>query len=327
MSNRSTSFIVTGGAGFIGSNLVEALNARGHTDVLIVDHLNHPLKNDNLLRLRYREFVDKTLFRQRLCAGDIAPVTTVFHLGACSSTTQMDDSYLTDNNVHYTRELCEWSLANEVRFIYASSAATYGDGGLGYSDDPALIRRLVPLNPYGRSKQAFDRWALDHGILDRVVGLKYFNVYGPHEAHKGDMRSVIHKAYQQICDRGDITLFKSHRPDYRHGEQLRDFVYVRDAVNTTLFFHDQPATNGLYNCGTGIARSWLDLAHALFAAMQKPPVIRFVEMPELIRDKYQYYTRADVGRLRSAGYTHPFASIEEGVSDYVRMLLDNAPTR
>ncbi len=318
------SFVVTGGAGFIGSNLVAALNARGHTDIVVVDTLNHPEKEHNLADAVYREFVTKQAFRERFLAGRHPLVDTVFHLGACSSTTEQNAAYLEDNNVLYTRQLCEWCLAHDIRFVYASSAATYGDGALGYVDDHTLIPSLEPLNLYGRSKQSFDLWALQSGAVDRIAGLKYFNVYGPREGHKGDMRSVVNKAYRQILDTGGLQLFRSHHPDYRDGEQLRDFVYVRDAVAVTLFFHDHPDQSGIFNCGTGEARSWLDLGRAVFAAMDREPDITFIDMPSSIRDKYQYYTRADVAKLRATGYNAPFTSIEAGVDDYVRNHL--APT-
>lgn len=321
MESKHGTFIVTGGAGFIGSNLVAALNARGHERITIVDRLDSDVKRRNIADLKYAGYIDKDEFRERVLARTIQPPTTVFHLGACSSTTEMNEAFLADNNFMYTREVCEWCLATGARFIYASSAATYGDGSLGYSDSDEITPRLAPLNPYGRSKQMFDLWALENRVLHSIVGLKYFNVYGPREDHKGDMRSVVNKTYRQVLDTGEITLFKSHRPGYRDGEQLRDFVYVRDAVDVTLFFHDNPATGGIFNCGTGVARTWIDLARALFSAVGKKPVIRFVDMPESIRDKYQYYTQADMSKLRAAGYKAGFTSIEEGVRDYVKTWL------
>ena len=316
--------IVTGGAGFIGSNIVAALNARGIEDVLVVDRLDDPLKEKNLAALRIADYLDKTDFRMQFLAGRIDRPDVVFHLGACSSTTETDAAYLDDNNVLYTQQLCTWCLAGDVRFIYASSAATYGDGAQGYSDDPARIPSLKPLNLYGASKQAFDRWVLDNGLLDRVVGLKYFNVYGPREHHKGPMRSLVNKAYRQILDTGEMMLFQSYRPEYADGEQERDFIYVRDAVDVTLFFEEHRGIGGIYNCGTGTARTWLDLAHALFGAMQREPRIRFVEMPEDIRPNYQYHTQADTARLRAAGYAAPFTPLEEGVRDYVRSDLETS---
>lgn len=314
-------FIVTGGAGFIGNNIVSELNNRGHKDITIVDELDHDEKYANLDSVQYVESLDKAAFRSMLSDGKIAPVDTVFHMGACSSTTETNAEFLTDNNVHYSQELCQWCLDNNVRFIYASSAATYGDGSLGYSDDDTATPALQPLNLYGKSKQDFDIWALQNGLLGRIAGLKYFNVYGPHEDHKGDMRSVVNKAYLQVKETGKLKLFKSYRPEYEDGKQERDFVYVKDAVDVTLFFHDHPEVSGLFNCGTGKARTWLDLASAVFAAMDIEPDIEFIDMPDVIRDRYQYHTQADPAKLRSAGYTEEFTSLEEGVKDYVQNYL------
>jgi ADP-L-glycero-D-manno-heptose 6-epimerase len=221
----------------------------------------------------------------------------------------------------YTRELCEWALEVGARFVYASSAATYGDGSLGYSDSDEVTPHLKPLNPYGQSKQMFDVWAMETGVLEKIAGLKYFNVYGPWEDHKGDMRSLVHKAYGQLKREGRITLFKSYRPEYRDGEQERDFVHVSDAVAVTLFFCDHPEVGGLFNCGTGKERNWIDLANAVFAAAGLPPRIEFIDMPEVIRDKYQYHTCADLAKLRAAGYKAPFLSVEEGVRSYVQEYL------
>jgi len=318
-------YMVTGGAGFIGSNLVAALNARGETDVLVVDHLNHPLKRRNLEGLRYARYLDKRELRAALRGGSLASVETVFHLGACSSTTERDLAYLADNNTAFTRDLCAWALGGGRRFIYASSAATYGGGEQGYSDAPERIPLLRPLNPYGQSKQDFDLLAMREGWLDRIAGLKYFNVFGPHEHHKGEMRSVVHKAHGQIRRTGRLQLFRSHRPDYRDGEQTRDFVYVRDAVAVTLFFHDHPGIAGLFNCGTGRARTWLDLGRAVFAAMGLEPRIEFIDMPPDLREHYQYHTEADLARLRACGCNHAFTSLEAGVRDYVASDLAGHP--
>ena len=314
-------FVVTGGAGFIGSNLIKSLNERGCTDVIVVDHLNDPGKRRNLERIRHSEYLDKADFRALVRGGNAPVVDAVFHLGACSSTTEADESYLTDNNFQYTKDLCEWCLVKGIRFIYASSAATFGDGAQGYSDDDAVTPALRPLNLYGKSKQMFDRWALETGAIKKIAGLKYFNVYGPMEDHKGAMRSMVNKAYAQIRQTGECALFKSYRPEYRDGEQDRDFIYVSDAVAMTLFFYDLPDICGLFNCGTGVARTWLDLARALFAAMDKPPRIRFIEMPDSIREKYQYHTQAEMSKLRRAGYAAPILSIEDGVHRYVREYL------
>ena len=313
------SFIVTGGAGFIGSNLVKQLNESGWTDITIVDHISEKdtAKRRNLDQLKYSEYFDKKEFRGLLNSEKIREVDCVFHLGACSSTTETDEDYLRDNNYQYTKDLCEWSLKHGARFIYASSAATYGDGSFGYSDSDENTLRLLPLNAYGRSKQQFDLWALQSGVSKKIVGLKYFNVYGPGEDHKGDMRSIVNKAYPMILRDKKMKLFKSNRPDFKDGEQRRDFIYVDDAVEATIFFYLHPGINGLFNCGTGEARTWKDLAASIFSSMNLPLQIEWIDMPETIREKYQYHTQADISKLRKAGYASPFISIEEGVRRYV----------
>jgi len=313
-------YIVTGGAGFIGSNLVEALNKRGEEDILVVDELGQDEKWRNLVGLQYADYWEKDDFRFHLRNDSLGEVDAVFHLGACSSTTERNASFLADNNYRFSCELCDWCLRHKARFVYASSAATYGDGSEGYDDDPEKIGRLKPLNMYGYSKQMFDLWALRHGFFDRIAGIKYFNVYGPREAHKGDMRSMVHKACCQVRETGKIRLFKSDNPDYRDGEQLRDFMYVKDAVAVTLFFAENREANGLFNCGTGQARSWLDLARAVFAAMKVEPQIEFIAMPEVLRAKYQYHTQAELSRLRAAGYAEQFTALEAGVRDYIACL-------
>ncbi|HBA84539.1 MAG TPA: ADP-glyceromanno-heptose 6-epimerase [Verrucomicrobia bacterium] len=317
----SVKIVVTGGAGFIGRNLVAALNERGEDDILIVDDLGTDEKWKNLVGLRYEEFMDKDDFRLAVRQDTLAGIETVFHLGACSSTTEKNAHFLADNNYRYTRDLCTWALQNNVRFIYASSAATYGDGTLGYADSDDITRQLSPLNMYGYSKHMFDLWALKHELFDRIVGLKYFNVYGPYEDHKGDMRSVINKAYEQILQTGEVKLFKSYRPEYKDGEQDRDFVYVKDAVDVTLFFHEHRRKSGLVNCGSGKARTWNDLVKAVFSAMGKPARINYIDMPETLQAKYQYHTQADVELLRNLGYDNDFTSLEDGVRDYVQDYL------
>lgn len=311
--------IVTGGAGFIGANVVRGLNARGIDDIVVVDRLRDGAKWRNLLGLRVEDVVDKDDFRLDVREGAVAAdIDAVIHLGACSSTTESDADYLLDNNYRYTRELCEWCLEEGIRFIYASSAATYGDGALGYSDEDFSTPGLAPLNMYGLSKHLFDLWALRRGHLDRIAGLKFFNVFGPHEDHKGDMRSVVHKAHSQILADGRVRLFKSYRPEFPDGGQVRDFLDVRDAVDVVLWLLDRPAVNGLFNCGTGEARSWNDLATAVFAALDREPRLDYIEMPEQLRGKYQYHTRADLAKLRRAGYDRPFTGLEDGIRDYVR---------
>lgn len=317
----SPTIIVTGAAGFIGRNVAAELNRRGFENLLLVDQLGTNEKWQNLLGLKYDDLISPSQFLDLIRNGGGPQAVACIHLGACSATTEKDADFLLENNYRYTRAVCEWSLKKGTRFVYASSAATYGDGSLGYSDDHSVTEQLRPLNMYGYSKQMFDVWALRNGLLDMIVGLKYFNVYGPFEDHKGEMRSLVQKAYHQIESKGYLELFKSHHPDYKDGEQKRDFVYVRDAVDVTLFFALDSKEGGLFNCGGGEARTWLDLAHALFKAMDRRPEIRFIEMPEVLREKYQYFTQADAGKLHRAGYAKPFASVEEGVADYVRSHL------
>ena len=257
--------IVTGGAGFIGSALIAALNKRGIDDILVVDRLASDQRWKNLVNLRFADYLDKEEFLE-MVAEDVLPFSAeaVFHLGACSSTTETDASFLMENNFEYTKQLAQWTTEEGIRFIYASSAATYGDGANGFADDEEKLETLKPLNPYGYSKQLFDLWAKRNGLLEKIVGLKYFNVFGPNEYHKADMRSFVLKAFEQINTTGKVRLFKSHKPDYKDGEQKRDFLYVKDAVDMTLFFYDNPDTSGIYNLGAGVARSWNDLGKSGF---------------------------------------------------------------
>ncbi len=310
--------VVTGAAGFIGRNLVAALNARGVDDLLLVDRLGDDERWRNLVGLRFEDLIDPDEYLRRIIAGNAPPTAAVLHLGACSSTTETNADFLLENNYRYTRHLCRWCLAGGARFVYASSAATYGDGTLGYSDSDEIIPTLRPLNMYGYSKHLFDLWALRNGLFDRIVGLKYFNVYGPYEDHKREMRSVVHKAYHQVIESGQVTLFKSYRPEYADGEQQRDFVFVEDAVDVTLYFMDRRDAGGLFNCGTGTARTWNDLARAVFVAMDRPCDIRYIDMPEALRGKYQYFTQADGAKLRAAGYDREFTSLESGVRQYIQ---------
>lgn len=313
--------IVTGGAGFIGRNLVASLNTKGNDNIIIVDNLGSSEKWKNLVGLKFDDYIDKKEFIKRIENNQFSNIDAIFHLGACSSTTEKDANYLMSNNFLYTRTLCEWALMHQAKFIYASSAATYGDGNQGYCDEINNLNALEPLNMYGFSKHLFDLTALKKGYFDRIAGLKYFNVYGPHECHKGDMRSLINKAYPVIKETGKIKLFKSHRPDYKDGEQLRDFVYVKDAVEETIYFYENMDITGLFNCGTGQARSWNDLITALFNAMHIEPNIEYIDMPEQLQGKYQYFTQADMTKVRNTGFKHKFMSIEEGVRDYVDSYL------
>jgi ADP-L-glycero-D-manno-heptose 6-epimerase len=311
----SKPIVVTGAAGFIGRNVVAELNARGHDNLILVDHLGQDEKWKNLIGLRYEDVLSPSQYLEKL-----PDASAIIHLGACSSTTEKNADYLLENNYRYTRTLAEHSIASGTRFIYASSGATYGDGSHGYSDADDATPTLVPLNMYGYSKHMFDLWALRCGLLKQIVGLKYFNVFGPYEDHKAEMRSVVQRSYHQIKDTGEVKLFKSYRKDYADGEQKRDFIYVKDVVDVTLWFLDNKMA-GLFNCGTGQARTWKDLAKAVFLAMGKKPKITFIDMPPGLKEKYQYFTQAEMNKLRSAGYGKPFTSLEDAVKDYVQTYL------
>ena len=314
--------IVTGGAGFIGSGIAAELNARGIDDILIVDELGGDEKWKNLRNIRYADYIEKDDFLNLLLQGRGPKlVKAVFHMGACSSTTVTDASYLAKNNFQYTKHLAQWAIGENARFIYASSAATYGDGEKGFVDDEGKISELCPLNMYGYSKQMFDMWAHKVGVLKTIAGLKYFNVFGPNEYHKGEMQSFILKAFKQINETGKVRLFKSHNSEYDDGEYVRDFIYIKDAVDMTLFFFDNPKIGGLFNVGTGRARSWNDLVKAVFAAMGKKTQIDYVPMPDSIRNQYQYYTQADITKIRTAGYEKPMTKLEDAIDDYVKNYL------
>jgi ADP-L-glycero-D-manno-heptose 6-epimerase len=313
--------IVTGGAGFIGSAIIAALNARRIADILVVDQAGRD-NSPNLTNLSFTDYLEKDNFLKMVTENKIAlPVEAIFHMGACTSTTETDLSYLKKNNYEYSKALARWAIDTNTRFIYASSAATYGDGSQSFSDDEEKIHELKPLNPYGHSKQLFDLWVLKKGLFKKIVGLKYFNVFGPNEYHKADMRSFVLKAFEQIKDKGKVGLFKSHNPDYADGEYLRDFIYVKDAVDMTLFFYDNPKITGLFNIGTGKAQTWNRLVKAVFAAMGKSPKIEYIEMPASIRNQYQYFTQADITKLRQAGYDKPTTPLEDAVKDYVQNYL------
>ena len=314
--------IVTGGAGFIGSAIISALNKRQITDILVVDQLGSDRKWKNLRNLTFTDYVEKGDFLDMISDEELeGSVEAVFHLGACSDTTETNASFLIKNNYEYTKFLAQWAAEADIRFIYASSAATYGDGSMGFADNVNEIDKLRPLNMYGYSKQLFDLWARGAGLLEQIVGLKYFNVFGPNEYHKANMRSFILKAFEQINATGKVNLFKSYNPDYRDGEQVRDFIYIKDAVEMTLFFLDNPDVSGLFNIGTGTPRTWNDLVKAVFAAMGKTPQIEYIEMPDSIKNQYQYYTCADISKLRKAGCDKEPASLEDAIKDYVQNYL------
>lgn len=309
--------LVTGGAGFIGSALVWGLNQRGDDRILIADRLDRTSKWRNLAPLRFDDYIDADTLLERLDRLD--DIGLVLHMGACSSTTETDTAYLQRNNVDYTRTLADWAVERGIRFVYASSAATYGSReGLVPEDLP--IDALRPLNAYGYSKQQFDLYARRRGYLDRISGLKYFNVFGPNEQHKGDMRSMVDKAFRQIVESGVVRLFRSDRPGYADGEQRRDFLYVKDAVAMTLHLAGKAAP-GLFDLGSGRSHTWLELARAVFAASGRQPRIEFVDMPASLRQQYQYDTCAATGRLRASGFEQPPTPLAAAIRDYVQTYL------
>lgn len=318
--------IVTGGAGFIGSNLLAGLEEKGLKDIVVCDWLGSDDKWRNIAKRALRDIVKPENLSVYL-EQHKDEIECVFHMGAISATTERDADLIIENNFMLSRELWKWCAENNVRFIYASSAATYGDGDEGFDDDMSLehLKKLQPLNPYGWSKHLFDRRVSEivngsksEKCPPQWAGLKFFNVYGPNEYHKDDMMSVICKLYPQVAAGASAKLFKSDHPDYEDGGQLRDFVYVQDCVNVMLWLYDNPDVSGLFNVGTGKARSFKDLALATFAAAGKEPKINYVDMPEHLKGKYQYFTEANMSRIQKAGYNGGFTSLEDGVADYVK---------
>ena len=312
-------YLVTGGAGLIGGAVVSALNQAGETDILIVDHLGTSEKWKNLRDLQFTDYLEKDLFRRLLYEGKFndAGFKAIIHMGACSSTTERDASYLADNKFNVTKELAAFSGSHQVRVLYASSAATYGAGEHGYVDDEEHMDELRPLNMYGYSKLMFDLWAKRTGILRSITGMKFTNVFGPNEKHKGGMRSMVLRAFEQITERGWVELFRSDRPEYPDGGQMRDFVYVKDVAAMILALMEHNA-KGIYNVGSGRAETWNALAGAVFKALGREPDIRYIAMPENLKGKYQYYTRADMTKFQALKTGVSARPLEEAVADYVQ---------
>jgi ADP-L-glycero-D-manno-heptose 6-epimerase len=309
--------VVTGAAGFIGSCLVSQLNKLGSFDLLLVDDFTNLDKNKNLAGKKYLQKIDRSNFFSWL-ELEKPKIDFIYHIGARTDTTEFDKKIFDELNVSYSQNIWNFCSKNSIPLVYASSAATYGLGEFGYDDDHTLIPSLVPLNPYGESKNEFDKWVLKQKNQPPFwAGLKFFNVYGPNEYHKGRMASVIFHAFNQIQEKGSVKLFRSHNSNFKDGEQLRDFIYVKDLIDVCLFLKERKPESGIYNLGSGIARTFLDLVTATFYSLDIPPKIEFVDTPEDIRDKYQYFTEANMSKLKSAGYSREFTSLENGVKDYV----------
>jgi ADP-L-glycero-D-manno-heptose 6-epimerase len=315
--------IITGATGFIGSNVLADLNDAGRTDIVLVDELGSQSKWKNIAKRQFDDLVWPSELDQLLTKLPRADV--VYHLGANSSTTTTDGDAVLASNYRPSKRLWEWCCSTRTPFIYASSAATYGDGAAGFADDQQALAALRPLNLYGWSKHAFDQWAVRQSNSGSAppqwCGLKFFNVFGPNENHKADMRSLVSKNAAVVAAGRTVELYKSHRPDFAHGEQLRDFIYVKDCTRVMTWLAGQPQVSGIFNLGTGVARSFVDLIRSIGRALDKPVDIAFIDMPESIRANYQYYTRASMDKLKSAGFTHPFQPLEDAVADYVRAYL------
>lgn len=318
-------YIVTGGAGMIGSAAVWALNQKGIEDILVVDNLASKEKWKNLVCLKYTDYMHRDEFLQKIKNDGIKNVQGIVHMGACSSTTERNADFLMQNNFHYTQEVFNFAQRNGIRMVNASSAATYGGGELGFKTDLETTLKLKPLNMYGYSKHLFDLWCIRNNYLDKVVNLKFFNVYGPNEYHKDNMRSVANKAFEAITEKGCLQLFSSDRPQYPHGGQKRDFIYVKDCTKVILWFLLENQIGGIFNVGTGEARTWNSLAEAVFTAMGKPVRIKYIPMPEELRGKYQYFTEANMSWLKTYQYPYSFTCLEDGVKDYVQnyLMTDN----
>lgn len=321
MQTTNDLIVVTGAAGFIGSCLVGYLNEKGFNNIVIVDEFATAAKSINLEDKKFTDKIDREKFFNWLSENN-PPVKFIFHLGARTDTTEFDYEIHRKLNLEYSQDIWNYCVQHKVPLVYASSAATYGAGELGYEDSHEIIKDLKPLNPYGESKNEFDKWVLQQKTHPPFwAGLKFFNVYGPYEYHKGRMASVIWHSYNQIKSSGEVKLFRSHRPDFKDGEQLRDFIYVKDILKVCFWLMQSQPASSIYNLGTGKARTFADLVKSTFSALNLQPNIRFIDMPEDIRDKYQYFTEANMQKLRKAGYSEPFYSLEDGVKDYVQNYL------
>jgi ADP-L-glycero-D-manno-heptose 6-epimerase len=308
--------ILTGGAGFIGSCLLWKLNDSGIDDIIVVDSLDNRAKKHNLKNKSYQEYIDKDKFIDAIGKNKFKKADLIIHMGACTSTTESDASYLIENNYLYSKTLAQWAFGRRIPFLYASSAATYGDGKLGYSDEDKVTLKLSPLNMYGYSKHAFDLWLLKNKLINKATGFKFFNVFGPNEYHKGDMKSLIARAFDTVAKGEPMRLFKSCKKEYADGEQERDFIYVKDAVDIVYYFVEHPDSHGIFNVGTGRAHSWNEIAYALFAALDKKPRIEYIDMPQELRPRYQYFTQAKMEKAKKAGLRHAFMSLKDAVKDY-----------
>ena len=315
--------VLTGAAGFIGSMLAWKLNILGHEDLLLVDQkAKKSPRWRNIEKRRFDFYLESDDFLKRLQKNEFrGKISAIFHLGACSDTTEMDEGFLRKNNSEYSERLATWCLANDVYFCYASSAATYGDGSLGFSDDDDLTLKLRPLNPYGRSKLDFDQWVLKNSAQKKVLGLRYFNVYGPNEYHKGHMRSLAHKGFEQIQKEGKLRLFKSYKKEYPDGGQKRDFIYVKDVVEAMIWLYQNPKIKGIFNLGTGQSQTWNDLAAALFSALGKTPNIEYIDMPDTLKPQYQYFTEADITKLKQTTCPTKFSPLNAAIKDYIQTHL------
>jgi ADP-L-glycero-D-manno-heptose 6-epimerase len=313
--------IVTGAAGFIGSCLVSKLNNKGFKEIILVDDFTNVEKNKNLGNKIYSEKIDRKVFFEWLKKNH-KDAGFIFHIGARTDTSEFNMTILDELNLNYSKNM--WAICSQysIPMIYASSAATYGDGSFGYNDDHDLVHKLMPLNPYGISKNEFDKWVLSQDQSPPCwYGLKFFNVFGPNEYHKGRMASVVFHSYNQIKENGIVRLFRSHKPEYKNGEQLRDFVYVKDIIDVLFFLMDRKPDSGIYNLGTGKARTYLDLVNAVFNSMSRTPSVEYIDIPLDIRNKYQYFTEASMNKLGSIGYSRPFHSLEEGIGEYIEGYL------